>query len=49
MTFPFNPAPATGVRLQKLDDEDAIAAVALVPPALQDNQEGGQRRPGDIH
>jgi len=31
--------PATGVRLQKLDDEDAIAAVALVPPALQDNQE----------
>jgi DNA gyrase subunit A len=28
--------PATGVRLQRLDDEDAIAAVALVPPALQE-------------
>jgi DNA gyrase subunit A len=31
--------PATGVRLQKLDDEDAIAAVALVPPALQEEDE----------
>lgn len=28
--------PATGVRLQRLDGEDAIAAVAVVPPALQD-------------
>ncbi|MGB5972908.1 MAG: DNA gyrase C-terminal beta-propeller domain-containing protein, partial [Nodosilinea sp.] len=27
--------PATGVRLQRLDVEDAIAAVAVVPPALQ--------------
>ncbi|MGF1519391.1 MAG: DNA gyrase subunit A [Nodosilinea sp.] len=27
--------PATGVRLQRLDAEDAIAAVAVVPPALQ--------------
>ncbi|MFQ4136201.1 DNA gyrase subunit A [Nodosilinea sp. PGN35] len=27
--------PATGVRLQRLDGEDAIAAVAVVPPALQ--------------
>jgi DNA gyrase subunit A len=35
--------PATGVRLQRLDDEDAIAAVAVVPPALQeddDSEEG---------
>jgi len=30
--------PATGVRLQRLDDEDAIAAVALVPPALQEGE-----------
>ena len=28
--------PATGVRLQRLDGEDAIAAVAVVPPALQE-------------
>ncbi|MBD2230194.1 DNA gyrase subunit A [Phormidium tenue] len=28
--------PATGVRLQRLDAEDAIAAVAVVPPALQE-------------
>jgi DNA gyrase subunit A len=28
--------PATGVRLQRLDEEDAIAAVAVVPPALQE-------------
>jgi DNA gyrase subunit A len=28
---------ATGVRLQKLDGEDAIAAVALVPPSLQES------------
>jgi DNA gyrase subunit A len=31
--------PATGVRLQRLDDEDAIAAVALVPPALQEEDD----------
>jgi DNA gyrase subunit A len=29
--------PATGVRLQRLDEEDAIAAVAVVPPALQED------------
>ncbi|WP_017298197.1 DNA gyrase subunit A [Nodosilinea nodulosa] len=29
--------PATGVRLQRLDGEDAIAAVAVVPPALQED------------
>ena len=28
--------PATGVKLQRLDGEDAIAAVAVVPPALQE-------------
>lgn len=30
---------ATGVRLQKLDSEDAIAAVALVPQSLQEGEE----------
>ncbi|HEY9877949.1 MAG TPA: DNA topoisomerase (ATP-hydrolyzing) subunit A [Leptolyngbyaceae cyanobacterium] len=30
---------ATGVRLQKLDGEDAIAAVALVPQSLQEGDE----------
>jgi DNA gyrase subunit A len=32
---------ARGVRLQKLDKEDAIAAVTTVPPALED-EEGGE-------
>jgi len=31
--------PATGVRLQRLDGDDAIAAVAVVPPALQDDED----------
>jgi DNA gyrase subunit A len=31
--------PATGVRLQRLDEDDAIAAVALVPPTLQEDAE----------
>jgi len=31
---------ATGVRLQRLDAEDAIAAVAAVPPTLGDEEEG---------
>ncbi|MEC4982854.1 MAG: DNA gyrase subunit A [Oscillatoria sp. PMC 1068.18] len=30
---------ATGVRVQRLDEEDAIAAVALVPPAAEDEDE----------
>ena len=30
---------ATGVRVQKLDSDDAIAAVALVPPAGEDGSE----------
>ena len=30
---------ATGVRVQKLDKEDAIAAVALVPPSEEDEEE----------
>ncbi|HSM81262.1 MAG TPA: DNA gyrase subunit A [Nodosilinea sp.] len=39
--------PATGVKLQRLDGEDAIAAVAVVPPALQvegldDAEESGE-------
>jgi DNA gyrase subunit A len=43
--------PATGVRLQRLDAEDAIAAVAVVPPALQiegldDADESGAEEPG---
>lgn len=29
---------ATGVQLQRLDEDDAIAAVALVPPALQSEE-----------
>jgi DNA gyrase subunit A len=29
---------ATGVRVQKLDDDDAIAAVALVPPAADEDE-----------
>jgi DNA gyrase subunit A len=32
---------ATGVRLQRLDGEDAIAAVAVVPPTLQDPEGDG--------
>jgi DNA gyrase subunit A len=31
---------ATGVRLQRLDADDAIAAVATVPPTLGDEEEG---------
>ncbi len=30
---------ATGVRVQRLDDDDAIAAVALVPPAAEETDE----------
>lgn len=30
---------ATGIRLQRLDEDDAIAAVALVPPAAEDTEE----------
>ncbi|MBZ8180205.1 DNA gyrase subunit A [Oscillatoria salina] len=30
---------ATGVRVQRLDEDDAIAAVALVPPAAEDEEE----------
>jgi len=33
--------PATGVRLQRLDGEDAIAAVAVVPPTLRDPEGDG--------
>ncbi|WP_013322087.1 DNA topoisomerase (ATP-hydrolyzing) subunit A [Gloeothece verrucosa] len=29
---------ATGIRVQRLDDDDAIAAVALVPPAGEDDE-----------
>lgn len=31
---------ATGVRLQRLDDDDAIAAVAIVPPSELEEEEG---------
>ena len=39
--------PATGVRLQRLDEDDAIAAVAVIPPALQEEADS----PGttDLH
>jgi DNA gyrase subunit A len=30
---------ATGVRVQRLDDDDAIAAVALVPPAAEGEED----------
>jgi DNA gyrase subunit A len=30
---------ATGVRVQRLDEDDAIAAVALVPPSVQGEEE----------
>ncbi len=30
---------ATGVRVQRLDEDDAIAAVALVPPSTEDTEE----------
>jgi DNA gyrase subunit A len=30
---------ATGIRLQRLDEDDAIAAVALVPPAAEETEE----------
>ena len=33
---------ATGVRLQRLDGDDAIAAVALVPPSELDDEEEGE-------
>lgn len=32
---------ATGVRVQRLDNDDAIAAVALVPPAADGEGEEG--------
>ena len=31
---------ATGVRVQRLDSDDAIAAVALVPPLEEEEEEG---------
>ena len=31
---------ATGVRVQRLDADDAIAAVALVPPLAEGEEEG---------
>ena len=41
---------ATGVRVQRLDTEDAIAAVALVPPAPEESsaaEENGAAEAGD--
>jgi DNA gyrase subunit A len=37
---------ATGVRLQRIDGEDAIAAVALVPPSLQEGEEEAEGAEG---
>lgn len=34
--IPSQSRTATGVRLQRLDEDDAIAAIALVPPIIQD-------------
>jgi DNA gyrase subunit A len=33
---------AGGVRVQRLDEEDAIAAVALVPPSTEEDEEAGE-------
>ena len=33
---------ATGVRVQRLDEDDAIAAVALVPPNVNDAEESSE-------
>jgi DNA gyrase subunit A len=31
---------ATGVRVHRIDEDDAIAAVALVPPSAEEADEG---------
>ncbi|NBD33138.1 MAG: hypothetical protein GVY17_09290, partial [Cyanobacteria bacterium] len=38
--IPRQSRQATGVRVQRLDEDDAIAAVALVPPAEDEEEEG---------
>ncbi|MEO1210309.1 MAG: DNA gyrase subunit A [Cyanobacteria bacterium J06638_20] len=38
---------ATGVRLQRLDEDDAIVAVALVPPAAEGEEETDEEGEGD--
>ena len=38
---------ATGVRVQRLDNDDAIAAVALVPPAAEDEDETDEENSTD--
>jgi DNA gyrase subunit A len=38
---------AKGVRLQRLDAADAIAAVTLVPPALEEDTEEGLEEVAD--
>jgi len=38
--IPRQSRQATGVRVQRLDEDDAIAAVALVPPAEEEEEEG---------
>ena len=37
--IPRQSRQATGVRVQRLDEDDAIAAVALVPPAAEEEEE----------
>jgi DNA gyrase subunit A len=37
--IPIQSRMATGVRVQRLDGDDAIAAVALVPPAAEGDEE----------
>jgi DNA gyrase subunit A len=40
--IPRQSRQATGVRVQRLDEEDAIAAVALVPPAEEEEEEASE-------
>ncbi|ACB53749.1 DNA gyrase A subunit [Crocosphaera subtropica ATCC 51142] len=39
---------ATGVRVQRLDDDDAIAAVALVPPAPETDEGEGEEEAAEM-
>ncbi len=45
--IPSQSRPATGVRVQRLDEDDAIAAVALVPPSTGDEASIEESTNGD--
>jgi DNA gyrase subunit A len=46
--IPSQSRPATGVRVQRLDEDDAIAAVALVPPSTGDEASIEESTNGDV-